>query len=32
MKSDVSWDNSAAKYAALYRRLLGHEDDDDKDD
>lgn len=32
MKSDVSWDNSAAKYAALYRRLLGLRDDDDKDD
>jgi starch synthase len=32
MKSDVSWDNSAAKYAALYRKLLGLKDDDDKDD
>jgi starch synthase len=32
MKSDVSWDNSATKYAALYRKLLGLKDDDDKDD
>jgi starch synthase len=32
MKSDVSWDNSAARYAALYRKLLGLKDDDDKDD
>jgi starch synthase len=33
MKSDVSWDNSAEKYAALYRNLLGlKEDNDDKDD
>ncbi|MEO6394858.1 MAG: glycogen synthase GlgA [Devosia sp.] len=32
MKSDVSWDNSAEKYAALYRNLLGLSDDDDKDD
>ncbi|MEQ1769605.1 MAG: glycogen synthase GlgA [Devosia sp.] len=32
MKSDVSWDNSAEKYAALYRSLLGLRDNDDKDD
>jgi len=31
MKSDVSWDLSAAKYAKLYRQLLGVKDDDDKD-
>jgi starch synthase len=32
MKSDVSWDLSAEKYAKLYRRLLGVKDDDNKDD
>ncbi|MEQ1901294.1 MAG: glycogen synthase GlgA [Devosia sp.] len=32
MKSDVSWDNSATKYAALYKRLLGLGDNDDTDD
>jgi starch synthase len=25
MKTDVSWDKSASKYAALYKKLLGHE-------
>jgi starch synthase len=32
MKSDVSWESSAQKYAKLYRQLLGVKDDDDKDD
>jgi starch synthase len=32
MKSDVSWDLSAAKYAKLYKKLLGAKDDDSKDD
>jgi starch synthase len=32
MKSEVSWDLSAEKYADLYRRLLGVKDDDDADD
>jgi len=32
MKTDVSWDLSAAKYARLYRELLGVKEDDDKDD
>jgi starch synthase len=31
MKSDVSWDLSAEKYARLYRRLLGVEENDDSD-
>ncbi len=29
MKSDVSWEMSAAKYAALYSRLIGSTSDDD---
>jgi starch synthase len=29
MKSDVSWDLSAEKYAKLYGRLLGVKDHDD---
>ena len=32
MKSDVSWDLSAEKYADLYGSLLGHTRDDDSDD
>ena len=32
MKSDVSWDLSAAKYAKLYRKLLGVKEDGHKDD
>lgn len=32
MKSDVSWDISAEKYADLYASLLGHKLDDDTDD
>ena len=32
MKSDVSWENSAEKYAALYANLLGLRRDDDQDD
>jgi starch synthase len=32
MKSDVSWDASAEKYAALYASLLGLERDADSDD
>ena len=32
MKSDVSWDMSAAKYAKLYRQVLGVSEDDHKDD
>jgi starch synthase len=33
MKSDVSWDLSAEKYATLYRSLLGvNEDNDQQDD
>jgi starch synthase len=31
MKTDVSWASSAEKYAGLYRKLLGR-DDDDQDD
>ncbi len=32
MKSDVSWELSAEKYADLYASLLGHKLDDDTDD
>ena len=32
MKSDVSWDASAEKYAKLYRQLLGVTEDDEQDD
>ncbi len=32
MKSDVSWELSAEKYAGLYGKLLGHERNDDPDD
>jgi starch synthase len=32
MKSDVSWDASAEKYAKLYKKLLGVRDDDQQDD
>ncbi len=32
MKSDVTWELSAEKYADLYGSLLGHERDDDSDD
>lgn len=32
MKSDVSWDLSAAKYTKLYRRVLGMRDDDGNND
>lgn len=32
MKSDVSWDLSAEKYAKLYRRVLGVREDDQQDD
>ena len=32
MKSDVSWDLSAEKYAKLYRGLLGMKEDDEQDD
>jgi starch synthase len=32
MKSDVSWELSAEKYADLYASLLGHKLDDDSDD
>ncbi|MEO6014339.1 MAG: glycogen synthase GlgA [Devosia sp.] len=32
MKSDVSWNLSAEKYAKLYRQLLGVKDDDHPDD
>ncbi|HEX4296468.1 MAG TPA: glycogen synthase GlgA [Devosia sp.] len=32
MKSDVSWELSAAKYAKLYRQLLGVRNDDDNAD
>ncbi|MBN9309816.1 glycogen synthase GlgA [Devosia sp.] len=32
MKSDVSWELSAEKYADLYGSLLGHARDDDADD
>ncbi|MDB5540212.1 MAG: hypothetical protein JWQ89_1939, partial [Devosia sp.] len=32
MKSDVSWELSAEKYADLYASLLGHKRDDDPDD
>jgi starch synthase len=32
MKSDVSWDLSAAKYAKLYQKLLGVKDNDQHDD
>lgn len=32
MKSDVSWEVSAEKYADLYASLLGHQLDDDSDD
>lgn len=32
MKSDVSWELSAEKYADLYASLLGHQLDDDSDD
>lgn len=32
MKSDVSWENSAEKYADLYANLLGLKRDDDDDD
>lgn len=32
MKSDVSWELSAEKYADLYASLLGHKLDDDPDD
>jgi starch synthase len=32
MKSDVSWDPSADKYAKLYKKLLGVGDDDEQDD
>ncbi len=32
MKSDVSWDLSAAKYAKLYQKLLGVRDNDQHDD
>jgi starch synthase len=32
MKSDVSWDLSAEKYAKLYRKLLGVKEDDQRDD
>lgn len=32
MKSDVSWELSAEKYADLYASLLGHKQDDDTDD
>lgn len=31
MKSDVSWDASAEKYAKLYRKLLGVNDNDNND-
>ena len=31
MKSDVSWDASAEKYAKLYKKLLGVNDDGDAD-
>ena len=31
MKSDVSWSNSAGRYAQLYRMLLGRDSDDDHD-
>ncbi len=31
MKSEVSWDNSAAKYANLYRDVIGMKRDDDAD-
>jgi starch synthase len=32
MKSDVSWELSAEKYADLYASLLGHKQNDDTDD
>jgi starch synthase len=32
MKSDVSWEASAEKYANLYASLLGLKRDDDEDD
>lgn len=32
MKTDVSWASSAEKYAALYRQLLGRDEDDDEND
>ncbi|MGV3491839.1 MAG: glycogen synthase GlgA [Devosia sp.] len=32
MKSDVSWELSAEKYADLYASILGHKRDDDADD
>ena len=32
MKSDVSWELSAEKYADLYGKILGHARDDDSDD
>jgi starch synthase len=32
MKSDVSWDLSAEKYAKLYRKVLGVKEDDQQDD
>ncbi len=32
MKTDVSWETSAEKYAALYANLLGLKRDDDQDD
>jgi len=32
MKSDVSWDLSAEKYAKLYKKLLGVRDDEQQDD
>lgn len=32
MKSDVSWEASAEKYAKLYKKLLGVGDDDEQDD
>ena len=32
MKSEVSWDASAEKYAKLYKKLLGVNDDDQQDD
>jgi starch synthase len=32
MKSDVSWDASAEKYAKLYQKLLGVKEDDQQDD
>jgi starch synthase len=31
MKSDVSWDASAEKYAKLYKKLLGVNDNGDAD-